>query len=162
MYLRKYQESDFHILNNWVTDPDTLFRFSGSAWSYPLSYEQLKKFYQTNPFRFPYLAFSDDNSPVAFGEIISGDSHTPRLGRLLVGNRDSRGKGLGQEFVYIMIKECQKLLDPDKIHLFVLEDNFPAIRCYEKIGFIFDSEVQITETFNGEQKSILLMTLTLK
>ena len=162
MFLKKYNDTDFEILNNWVTDPDTLFLFSGSAWQYPLSFDQLKKFYLSNPLRHPYLAFSDDNIPIAFGEIITGDDHSPRLGRLLIGNTENRGKGLGKQFIQLLIEESKKLFNPDLMYLFVLEDNFSAIRCYEKIGFIFDSEIRITESYNGVQKSILLMTLALK
>ena len=41
MYLRKYQDSDFSLLAQWVTSPDLLFQFAGTDFSFPLTQNQL-------------------------------------------------------------------------------------------------------------------------
>ena len=109
MDLRKYTDDDFNVLNSWITDADLLFQFAGTAWTFPLTRKQMQDYQALHPDRQFYIAHDDHQQPFAFGEIIIGDINTPRLGRLLVGEKESRGKGLGLHFVNMLVKECKRL-----------------------------------------------------
>ncbi len=92
MFLRLYQESDFIFLQNWISDPELLFQFAGSDWSFPLQFEEIKKYQQANRNKQFYMLCNENEKPIACGELILGDAASPRLGRLLVGGAENRGK----------------------------------------------------------------------
>jgi RimJ/RimL family protein N-acetyltransferase len=136
MTLTKYSPLYFSFLSRWITSPDLLFQFAGTEFSYPITEKQLADYQHRNPDRVFYIGLNDDK-PVAFGEIIPQENNIPRLGRLLVGNPDERGKGFGTSFIHLLLAECQQFFQTKTVELFVLEDNFSAIKCYQKIGFQF-------------------------
>ncbi len=138
--LKKYQHSDFDLLESWVTDEDILFQFAGSDFSYPITKTQLIGYQVKYPGRFFYIGYTEEGVAFAFGEIITMESPWPRLGRILIGNPSERGKGLGKYFVSMLIGECKKEFNPSLIDLFVWDQNIPAIKCYEKLGFKFTGD----------------------
>lgn len=157
MHLRKYFSSDFELLDSWVTSAELLFQFAGTAWTYPLDENQIRNYQGNYPERQFFMGINEENNPFAFGEIIVGDVNSPRLGRLLIGESKSRGKGLGLSFVNLLIKECRQKIETDVIYLYVFPDNSSAIRCYEKAGFKFVPDRSLTFKHNGEDKIALLM-----
>jgi len=136
LILRQFKEADFGWLQSWVTSPELLFQFSGDRFSYPLSLEQFTEYRAEHPDRPMYTAWLEEQ-PVAFGEIIPQDNGRPRLGRILVGNPAMRGKGVGTRFITTLAEECRRLYSCDAVELNVWDENTPAIRCYEKAGFVF-------------------------
>ncbi|MBE9463018.1 GNAT family N-acetyltransferase [Dyadobacter subterraneus] len=157
MNLRKYLPSDFGLLNSWVTTAELLFQFAGTAWTYPLDEKQVQKYQATFPDRQFYMGIDDENNAFAFGEIIVGDINSPRLGRLLIGDSASRGKGLGHSFVNLLIDECRQRIETDVIYLYVFPDNSSAIRCYEKAGFTFVPDKSVTFKYDDVDQIALLM-----
>jgi RimJ/RimL family protein N-acetyltransferase len=135
--LRTYSDDHFRLLTLWITDPYILFQFSGTYFSYPLTREQIDEYLIKFPERRFYIGYDPEDTPYAFGEIIPKPGLPPRLGRLLVGDPEKRGKGLGGIFVRELIARIRHMMNPAAVDLFVLENNLPAIRCYEKIGFSF-------------------------
>ena len=160
MHLKKYTAEDFDLLQSWVTNAELLFKFAGTAWTFPLTDHQIFEYQTRHPERQFYMAIDDEEKAVAFGEIIVNDVNTPRLGRLLVGEATSRGKGLGVKFVDLLIQECNQRLNPDIIYLYVFEDNYQAIRCYEKYGFILDRENKIVFSHKDTEHVALVMKYT--
>ncbi|WP_159467574.1 GNAT family N-acetyltransferase [Dyadobacter sp. 3J3] len=157
MRLRKYLPADFYLLNSWMTSAELLFQFAGTAWTFPLDENQIHQYQVTFPERQFYIGCDELDNPFAFGEIIVGDINSPRLGRLLVGESVSRGKGLGLIFVNMLIEECRTKIDTRIIYLYVFHDNFRAIRCYQKAGFKFIPDKSITFTHNDRDQIALLM-----
>lgn len=157
MYLKKYTTDQFLTLHSWVENADMLFRFAGTAWKYPLTELQITDYQLQHPERQFYMAYLDDTNPFAFGEIIVNDINTPRLGRLLVGGESSRGKGLGGKLIELLIQECMQQLAPKVIYLYVFENNLPAIRCYEKAGFVTDPGNKIIFNHDGTEHVALVM-----
>ncbi|RQP17052.1 MAG: GNAT family N-acetyltransferase, partial [Parapedobacter sp.] len=91
------------------------------------------------PDRRMYMAWVKEQ-PMAFGEIIPQDNGRPRLGRILVGNPAIRGMGIGARFITALVDECGRLYDCDAVELNVWDENISAIRCYEKVGFVFQAD----------------------
>jgi len=160
MHLKKYTNEDFDLLESWITDAELLFQFAGTAWKFPMTLRQMMDYQSQFPERQFYLAYDAQNEPFAFGEIITNDKNTPRLGRLLIGKQDSRGKGLGVKFIQLLIEECNQRLAPDIIYLYVFENNHPAVRCYEKAGFISDKENRIIFSYEDTEHIALVMKYT--
>ncbi len=157
--LKPYENADFHLLQKWITDADLMFQFAGTTWQFPLTQEALDAFAMANPNRFAYIGLDDENEPYAYGEFITGGENTPRLGRLLVGESNKRGKGFGQKFIAELIDECVKLTATKEIFLFVFESNIPAIKCYEKLGFRFTEDAAFRLNYKGEEFKVLKMRL---
>ncbi|REA64157.1 hypothetical protein DSL64_00970 [Dyadobacter luteus] len=162
MFLRKYIDADFPALQSWVTDPDLLFRFASYNWAFPLSFDEVKAYQDSHPNKQSYILCDDSEKPLAFAELITKEAHAPRLGRLLVGGAENRGKGIGTQLINLTIEEFRKTNTEPYIHLFVFEDNVDAIRCYERIGFRFKENVTLViKAPDGTEHNSLLMTLDL-
>lgn len=155
MKLIPYSSTYFNFLNHWVTDDNLLFQFAGTEFSFPITENQITDYQHKNPDRQFYMGLNDANEPVAFGEIIPQKNNIPRIGRLLIGNPEERGKGLGTSFIHLLLATCKRLFQTEKVELFVLENNFPAIQCYQKIGFQFLPN-QTWQVSHNQQNFVLL------
>lgn len=154
MTITKYSSNYFHFLSRWITNADLLFQFAGTEFSYPITEKQIEHYQHKNPDRSFYIGLNKENEAVAFGEIIPQENNIPRIGRLLIGNPADRGKGFGTSFIHLLLAECKKRFQTETVELFVLEENMPAIKCYQKIGFRF-LKGQIWEVSHLQQNYLL-------
>ncbi|MBC6489720.1 GNAT family N-acetyltransferase [Flavihumibacter stibioxidans] len=158
MAIRKYRPEDISLLQQWITDPELMFTVAGPGWNYPITTAQIEAHQQQYPSKQLYIGEAD-GMPVAMGEIIVNEEHAPRLGRLLVGDQNKRGLGIGEKFIRELMSECIRLYHPDSICLFVLETNLSAIRLYKKIGFSFTGDHIPDMIREGEPRKVLKMIL---
>ena len=156
-----FSAEHFWWLAKWITDKEILFQSSGTYFRFPLSLQQLENYQEKHPDRRFYMSYLDD-TPYAFGELIPKADQPPRLARLLIGDPNLRGKGLGELFVRELIEEARRLYAPEELDLFVLEWNTSAIRCYQKVGFHFTSDPPFSLEFEGHQHQVRRMRLDLK
>jgi len=155
MTITTYSPAYFDFLSRWITSPDLLFQFAGTEFSYPITEEQLACYQQRKPDRYFYIGLGAAKEALAFGEIIPQENQIPRIGRLLIGNPADRGKGYGTAFIHLLLAECKEHFQTRTVELFVLEDNLPAISCYQKIGFQF-LPAQTWEVSHNQQNFLLL------
>jgi ribosomal protein S18 acetylase RimI-like enzyme len=160
--IRPYRDEDFPFLEKWITDPFLLFQVAGPSWTYPITREQISAHQLHNPNKQLYVGLNDAGQPVAFGEIIHGEIHSPRLGRLLVGDPNLRSQGIGRQFIQDLLEECRRLHAPEAICLFVLETNLNAYSLYKKLGFIESTATIPDMEWNGEKFRVIKMVLPLK
>ncbi|POY38301.1 hypothetical protein C3K47_02570 [Solitalea longa] len=158
--LKPFTDTDFGLLKSWITDEEILFQFAGTEFSFPITKYQLKQYINKNPDRRFYMGCFDDGSAFAFGEIIPQQNDTYRLGRLLVGDPQTRGQGLGYRFVCELVGECKKVFKAKGIDLYVWKENTAAIKCYQKAGFMFTAEEPFSIFFNRKEFIINKMTLS--
>ncbi|MCO4293182.1 GNAT family N-acetyltransferase [Solitalea sp. MAHUQ-68] len=157
--LKVFTDNDFDQLKSWITDAEILFQFAGSEFTFPISKDQLIKYSVKNPDRKFYMGYLDNGVAYAFGEIIPQENNSYRLGRLLVGNPNERGKGLGSRFVNELVDECKHCYNASGIDLYVWEGNKAAIKCYQKVGFAFTNDAPFSIFFNRKEFVINKMTL---
>jgi len=157
--LKPFCDTDFELLENWVTGPDILFQFAGTGFIYPITREQLQQYRSKYPERQFYIGYTTDNVPFSFGEIIPQDNDSVRLARLLIGDPLLRGKGLGVYFVRFLIEECIARFKTNNVDLFVWDNNLAAIKCYKKAGFNFVPVEPFAMVYNNETYNLLKMTL---
>ena len=162
MTITTYSPAYFDFLSRWITSPDLLFQFAGTEFSYPITEEQLACYQQRKPDRYFYVGLGAAKEALAFGEIIPQENQIPRIGRLLIGNPADRGKGYGTSFIHLLLAKCQALFQTKTAELFVLEDNLPAIKCYQKIGFEFLPNQSWTVNHNQHDYLLHKMTYTFK
>ena len=157
--LKPYENTDFKLLQSWITDGDMLFRFAGTEFSYPITEDQILSYQGKYPERHFYVGYIDDSKPFSFGEIIPQDGGIPRLGRLLIGDPGLRDKGLGVFFVKLLIDECKKLFGTKAVELYVSDNNIPAIKCYKSAGFKFMEIPSFVLVHNNKEYNIVKMRL---
>lgn len=137
MKLIPFQQSDFQILIDWIGDEETMLNFAGIGFTYPLTKKQLSDYFSKQPDRLMYLMIDDDLKPIGYGEIIPQQNESARLGHLIIGESEQRGKGMGQELIRLLNNEAKAKLSIQQMHLFLLAGNLPAQNCYLKYGFKF-------------------------
>lgn len=160
MKLIPFDSSQYQILIDWVKEPETLFKFAGIGFTYPLNKAQLDQYFIKYPGRKCYLAIDDQDCAIAYGEIILQEEFSARLGHLIIGASQNRGKGVGQKFISILNAIAKSENHIRQMDLFVLEGNMPAIHCYSKCGFQFianDFEIN----YEGKSFKVLKMSMPL-
>lgn len=74
-------------------------------------------------------------------------------------NVEERGKGLGTQAVRLLLDFGFKDLNLNRIYLHVFEDNHPAIRVYEKVGFMREGLLRKAAYIDGAYVNIIIMGL---
>jgi len=78
---------------------------------------------------------------------------------MLIGDTDYHGKGIGTEVVKVASEICFNTLGMQKIYLEVFENNYAAVRIYEKNKFITEGLLQKHKKLNGVYQNIRIMSL---
>lgn len=78
---------------------------------------------------------------------------------IMIGGHENRGKGIGTFAVQAMIDHAFNNLNLRRIELGVLENNIPAIRLYEKCGFIKEGLKRESNYKNGRYVGLIMMGL---
>ncbi|MFB4165137.1 GNAT family N-acetyltransferase [Alteribacillus sp. JSM 102045] len=160
-----FERADFDQLIQWIPDARFLLQWGGPHFTFPLNESQLEEYIKntnkTGASRFINKVV--DSSGVTVGHISLGsvDRHnrSARIGKVLVGEQKNRGQGIGRK----MIKEiCHISFDELNMHrvsLGVWDFNKPAIRCYEKAGFVHEGIKRDLRRFGDEYWSLCEMSI---
>lgn len=154
----KFTSDNYSDLISWIDSEETLMQFAGPGYYFPLTPEQLD------------IALSD-KSRIAF-HIVSTETHvsighaeiylledSAKIGRILIGDHTQRGKGLGQRIVHLLLEYIFFNLNRTKVELNVFDWNIGAIKCYEKVGFVKDSDKRLERKVNGQVWTAFTMSL---
>lgn len=81
----------------------------------------------------------DEETDKAIGHISLGKidrtNMSARIGKVLVGSLQTRGKGIGQKMIREALRIAFEELNLHRVSLGVFDFNTDAIACYEKAGF---------------------------
>src|SRR4051794_10511917 len=107
--LKYFERSDFKQLINWIDSPAFLLQWGGPGFDYPLNDAQLEKYIENanneNAETMVYKVIDSETiGHISLGKI-DRKNKSARVGKVLVGNKNTRGKGIGQQ----MIKEILKI-----------------------------------------------------
>ena len=141
--LEKFEKSDTGQLISWIDSPAFLLQWAGSAFDFPLTEEQLES-YVENADREEADVFiykvRDVEKDKVIGHISLGridrKHRCARIGKVLVGDHDVRGKGIGGKMIAEVLKVAFNELNMHRVSLGVFDFNTGAIACYEKAGFV--------------------------
>lgn len=143
--LEKFTRDDFKNLISWIDNEKELVQFAGPIFTFPLTVEQLND-YLNDTHRYPFkIVLTDSNTTIGHCEAYQTDIDNVRLCRIIIGDKNYRGKGLGYAATAMLVNWCIDNLNIKTIDLNVYEFNSPAIKCYEKLGFQKTNEKKITE-----------------
>ncbi len=138
LLIRSFTPDDVSGLNAWVTDDEILLRFAGPGLRRPLTFDQL-----VAPADGTSLAFAvtdrETGRTIGHAQLrgIDSDARSCRIARVLIGEPELRGRGLGGELIGLLVAYASSSLGVVEVTLNVYRDNVPAIRCYQRFGFEF-------------------------
>jgi RimJ/RimL family protein N-acetyltransferase len=147
--LERFSEDDFDNLISWIASKEELIQFAGPIFEFPLSQKQLQK-YISDPNVIAYkVIYANDH--IGHAEINLTERYLPKLCRILIGNINYRGKGLGLQLVELLLQICKEEFGANKAELNVYDWNEKAIKCYERAGFQFNREKQREIIVDGKK-----------
>jgi RimJ/RimL family protein N-acetyltransferase len=137
--LQYFEKSDFQQLINWIESPSFMLQWSGPAFEFPLTVEQLETYMENANHEYSdHLVYKVIESNEVIGHLSLGKidrkHKSARIGKVLVGNQ-SRGKGIGQQMIHEVLTIAFEELHLHRVSLGVYDFNAPAMACYEKAGF---------------------------
>ncbi|MDR0230461.1 MAG: GNAT family N-acetyltransferase [Flavobacteriaceae bacterium] len=138
--LTPFTLDDIAIMLDWNFTADELVQFGGDAFTYPLTKEQVVSFLNLPNSQLYKVIDQQVNQVIGVGEIVTMEDQSTKLARIVIGDRNSRGKGYGQKMMQAFVDYCIEELHSPLITLNVFEWNIGAIKCYEKIGFVFTND----------------------
>jgi RimJ/RimL family protein N-acetyltransferase len=164
--LKQFSRSDFKKLISWIRNPDELFLWSATTFTFPLDEIQLEKHYQgaqePNTNRLIFKAI-DSKTREHVGHIeltrVDREKRKASIAFVLV-NPDKRGLGYGKGIMQNILEECFHQMKITKIDLFVFDFNTKAVNCYKKMGFEIEQVIDNMIKLNGEFKTLYLMGLS--
>jgi RimJ/RimL family protein N-acetyltransferase len=142
--LRAFTRDDIPRLIGWVNHggPDFFVRWAGTAFDYPLTEAQLEA----------HLAEAEGPDATrrvfaavdrAGGEVVGHaelsrvdrKNRSASISRLLVGDPEARGKGVGRQIVAAVLDVAFGELSLHRVDLYVLEFHVTALSMYKALGF---------------------------
>lgn len=138
MRIRPYQNKDFDIISQWITDERSYALWCANLMPYPLEKNSFDALLQEAEERFgdsPFVATTNDGQVVGFF-CFSVNLHTNEgMLKFVVIDNTMRNKGYGCEMLKLAIKYAFEIAKADAVHLNVFPENPGAKKCYEKVGF---------------------------
>jgi RimJ/RimL family protein N-acetyltransferase len=140
--LQYFVPSDFQQLISWSGDEAFLLQWAGPEFKYPLTEDQLLEYIKgandiERSHRLIYKAMeTETNQTVGHISIgrIERDNRSARIGKVLIGNKSSRGKGDGTQIMQQALRIGFEELHLHRISLGVFDFNESARKCYGKTG----------------------------
>ncbi len=156
--LEHFDKENYAALISWVNSEEELMQFAGPQFKFPLTPEQLDiSLSDGNRFAFRIVANETDVS-IGHAEIYAS-ADSVRIGRILIGNKEQRGKGLGVQIVQSLLDFAFSWLEKPKAELYVFDWNTSAIRCYGKVGFTINPDKKLERKVKEEVWIALNMTI---
>jgi RimJ/RimL family protein N-acetyltransferase len=147
--LEPFGKENYANLISWVDSEEMLMQFAGPAFTFPLTAEQLDlslSDQNRTAFRVVLLA---TNTTIGHAEVYLKD-HSAHIGRVLIGDQQFRGKGLGQQIIKLLLDFSFSHLNRSTVELNVFDWNISAIKCYEKCGFTINPDKKFERQVQGE------------
>mgnify|MGYP001432909210 FL=1 len=149
IYLRPYDSVEVNRLLSWIDSNELLNRFAGPGFDFPLSKSQWDQ-HLLDASIFPYFVVDiDSDETIGYAELVSMSNNEVKFCRLIIGDTDFRGIGLGKLLVRELIYEALSRFNPSKITLNVYQDNIAALKCYLSEGFKVNESVSRSSLVNG-------------
>lgn len=76
---------------------------------------------------------------------------------LMIGRRDRQRRGIGRRALRLMLQHGFDVLNLERIYLYVVEYNLPALRLYETSGFAYEGTFRKHIALGGQRFDLLAM-----
>lgn len=159
--LSKLTHRDFETFKSWITSEEELVQFAGTYFTYPLTDEQLHN-YINDPQRKVFKVILKETDEVIGNIELNLENEIPRLSRLIIGNKNYRGKKIGKQIILKLLEIAFLNYATDLIDVYVYDWNLTAMKCYEKVGFEETPEESYSHEMNFKIWTAINMSITKK
>ncbi|SNR53703.1 GNAT family N-acetyltransferase [Flavobacterium sp. ov086] len=161
IHLEKFEKQYYSELIDSIKNAKDLMQFAGPEFVFPLTEEQIDKtLSDENRIAFRLVNVSGE-STLGHCEIYFKDD-SAKLGRILIMDKNQRGKGIGEQMVILLLEYILKNRKERNVELNVFDFNIGAIKCYEKVGFTINPDKKLIREVDGETWTALNMVLNLE
>ncbi len=136
--LQPPNESDYAELASWISSSEDCILWAGPSVRYPHSIEELRNDLKAEG-TISLTLKNEKDELIGFGQFWSRNQKTSHLGRIIV-NPKFRNNGHGKELISSLAREAFKRLKHDMTTLKAYRRNERALKVYESIGFLEDTE----------------------
>ena len=164
--LEKFKACDISTLISWIPDKEFLLQWGGPAYKFPLTEDQLQdeiNMMSIEPSKALMFTvkIADTNEIVGHIQLLSIDlvNMSARIGRVLVGDKKIRNKGIGMEMINAILEIAFETFKLHRVDLGVFDFNKSAIACYEKAGFKIEGTFRDVRKVNDEYWSLINMSI---
>jgi RimJ/RimL family protein N-acetyltransferase len=164
--LEKFTTSDVPTLISWIPDKEFLMQWGGPAYRFPLTEDQLRDeinmMSSEPPKSLMFTArIADTNELAGHIQLLGIDlvNRSARIGRVLVGDKNFRNKGIGREMINAIVEIAFETFKLHRVDLGVFDFNKSAIACYEKAGFKIEGILRDCRKVNDEYWSLINMSI---
>lgn len=164
--LEKFNCNEISKLISWIPNKEFLLQWGGPSYSMSLLEEQLLNEIKTmsveNSKNIMFSAkLVSNNQMVGHIQLLGIDrkNMSARIGRVLVGEKEFRGKGIGLQMVNSILDIAFNEMNLHRIDLGVFDFNKSAIACYQKAGFIIEGKLRECRKIDGQYWSLLNMSI---
>lgn len=138
--LRRRTDDDLATIVGWVPDSRSVNLFAGPSLQWPLTEEQLKAVDAIEG-RTAWVIAEGSAPASAVGHAdLTLAGERARIGRVIV-DPARRGQRLGRTMMLLLLDKAREL-GATRVDLYVIEGNVPAIRTYQRLGFVDDSPTE--------------------
>jgi RimJ/RimL family protein N-acetyltransferase len=163
--LRPIERDDLPRFVAWFADPEVRANLSLFL---PLSRAQEERWYEN------VLVQPPEEQPFAVDARVEGESwhHIGAAGLqnlhwrtrsteigLVIGDRAFWRQGLGTEVTAVLVRFAFATLNLHRVALRVYEDNAPARRVYEKVGFVLEGRQRDGDFREGRYRDVLVYSI---
>jgi RimJ/RimL family protein N-acetyltransferase len=143
LIIRPIEEADLKKIKLWKNDPE--IKESLGGFSFGFSDKDILKWYKNakkEGYRWA-LVVKSNNKLIGFVGIYNVNyvNRNAEFG-ILIGDKTAHGKGYATEAMRIIVDYCFNELNLNRIYLYVLANNVPAIKAYEKNGFCLEGKLR--------------------
>lgn len=168
--LLRFSTADVDRLISWVPSPDFLFQWAGVSYQFPLTQEQIEEFLALGDGAEPEVmmykavrpgAGNEADDVVGHVDLLNIDRHNRSLtiGRVLVGDANSRGRGIGKEIVRSALRIAFDELGMHRVGLGVFSHNTAALACYEGVGFRREGTLRDYRRYGDQYLDLIMMSM---
>lgn len=160
--LSTFERGDFDRLISWITDEELLVTIAGKEFNYPLTIDQLQEYTAKDGSLSFNIVDETSSNTIGHAEIILQKCRQGKLDKIIIGDNQLRGKGLGSSIMKILLQYSFLTLDLETIELYVYDWNKAGIRCYEKAGFTLHKKTELITRFGQTSWRAFQMTISKK
>lgn len=156
--LENFNETFYENLINWISNEEELMQFAGPGYNFPLTANQLNDSLKDSRRYVFAVVDAGTNTHIGHCELYLREESI-HLGRILIGDKQKRGRGIGQQVVLSLLEFGFTTFEKTLAELNVFDWNVPAIECYKRVGFTINPGKRLERKINGKTWTILNMTL---
>jgi len=157
--LEPFESTDFQQLMTWIESPRFMIQWGGKTFTFPLTEQQLENYINSDSLIFRVVLEEKNRVIGHINLTMDRNNNSGRIGKVLIGDSNCKGQGLGQRMVQEVINIAFGQLKLHRVSLGVFDFNLSAIACYEKVGFVKEGLLREARKVEGEYWNLWEMSI---